>query len=677
GADDGDDGDDGMDDGEDGLSLVTVQIECGSDGATVTLTNPNDQAVTVELSGDGSGSRTIEAGESLTLDGVSDGRYTVATVIDGETLGTQSRTVDCVDDDAGDGNDSDDGDLLEVDVDVTCDDAGATVTVTNENDVTVTADVGGRIVTLAPGENVSYDGVQNGEFDVTTVVDDEAVGTQTVVVDCPDDGAPGDGNDSDDGTDDGDVVQITAEATCTADGGDVTLSNTNDANVTVEVSGDANRTLTFDAGENRTFSGLGDGEYTLTTVVGGEVVGTQTIVVDCADDGAPGDGDDGANVTVDCTEFLVETDLENVTAEVDVLDLGTNETRTLTVQLNGTTNVSLGELDGIADIGVDAALIEEIRVLDDDGDVLAVDSNDDLSVCIELLGIDIADIDTDLALDLGLLENLQNGTSDDELATLTAELNNTQLSLLDGAIEAGDVDQTDLSLVVDGLDDGSLDADELTDALLSGNVGDALDDLLGGDDGTDDFANVTTDCTEFLVETNLENVTVELDLLRLSDDQSRTITAEVDGNTTVSLGDLDQLAGVNLDTVLIEEVRVLDENGTVVDVASNDDLSVCIELLGIDIADIDTDLALDLGLLTDLQDGTNDSELATLTAELNNTQLSLLDGAIEAGDVTDEELSLVVDGLDDGSLDADELTDALLSGNVGDALDDLLGGLLP
>ncbi len=241
---------------------ANVDYTCGVDGAMATVTNDNDAPITVEIGGDASLTETIAAGESLTFEGVADGEYNVTTIVDGREIATETVVVDCPA-------------IGEVDVDVQCGVDGATVTVSNENDVAVDVDVGGRTLTLAPGENQTYTGVQNNEFDVTTLYDGTEVGVQTVVVDCLTDS------------------EVSVEVVCGADGANATVTNDNDVPVTIEVSGDASLTETIAAGENLTFENVPDGEYNVTTIVGGEVVGETTVVVDCADDGDNGDGDAG------------------------------------------------------------------------------------------------------------------------------------------------------------------------------------------------------------------------------------------------------------------------------------------------------------------------------------------------------------------------------------------------
>ena len=204
----------------------------------------------------------------------------------------------------------------------------------------------------------------------------------------------------------------------------------------------------------------------------------------------------------------------------------------------------------------------------------------------------------------------------------------------------------------------------------------------GGENTTDDsggetppWADVTLECASFHVETNVERATVEVDVLDLSTGGTTTTTTTVTGASTVSLGDLGGLVGVNLDVAVVEEVRVLGGDGTVLAADSND-VGLCVETLGIDVASVDADLALDLGLLPDLQASASAGELTTLTAELSGDQLVLLDDALGDGSVSDGELAEIVEALEEGAITAGELTDALLSDDVGDALDTLLGGLI-
>jgi len=120
---------------------------------------------------------------------------------------------------------------------------------------------------------------------------------------------------------------------------------------------------------------------------------------------------------------------------------------------------------------------------------------------------------------------------------------------------------------------------------------------------------------------------------------------------------------------------VLNEDGEVVATETNNDIAACIEVLGVPIADVDSSLALDLGLL-DINDPLNDSQVATLNATLDDTQIGLLNDAFTAGDVNETELQVIVRGLEEGELTADELEAALNSDNVEAAIDELVSNLI-
>lgn len=206
-------------------------------------------------------------------------------------------------------------------------------------------------------------------------------------------------------------------------------------------------------------------------------------------DGAPDDGDNGmdgdANVTIDnCTDALVDTNLSNSSVEVDVLNLVTGDTDTLTVPLNGPTTLSLDEdqslLGNQTGVDLDTATITEVRVLDENGDVVAVDSNDDIAACVEVLGLEVADIDTELALQLSLLtDGLNDGNlTIDDIANLTAGLNDTEIEALNEAIDTSEISQDELVNLATLRENGDLTADEFGSALLSGDVAQAIDDLL-------------------------------------------------------------------------------------------------------------------------------------------------------------------------------------------------------
>lgn len=233
----------------------------------------------------------------------------------------------------------------------------------------------------------------------------------------------------------------------------------------------------------------------------------------------------------------------------------------------------------------------------------------------------------------------------------------------------------------------SFDAELLND-FLDIILGDQIND---GDDVTDgdgDDVSIVRSCEAALVQADVPNATVEVDVLDVTNNTTATVDAgPVDGTTTVSIDELDLTGtGVNADTSVITEVRVVDEDDNVVavDIASTQELIDCVLASDIDLADIDPDLTAQLGLTdgaTDFPalDGTlNDTQLTALDGALNDTELATFDAALEAGTVNDTQVSALADGLISGEITGAEASAAVTSGDIDAALTDLLtsAGLL-
>lgn len=274
-----------------------------------------------------------------------------------------------------------------------------------------------------------------------------------------------------------------------------------------------------------------------------------------------------------------------------------------------------------------------------------------------------------------------DGTQDNDVVDVDGDNNNVDVDLGDG--ETGDDAPADDGDGTDGAPDDGQDGMDGNDG-APGDGGDGGDGTPGdGDDGMDGDANVTIDnCTDALADTNLSNSSVEFDILNLVTGDTDTLTVPLDGPTTLALDEdqslLGDQTGVDLDAATITEARVVDENGDVVAVDSNDDIAACVEVLGLEVTDVDTELALQLGLLTD---GFNDGNLtvddiANLTAGLNNTEIEALNEAIDTGEISQDELVNLANLRGNGEMTAEEFGSALLSGDVAQAIDDLLTSLL-
>lgn len=217
---------------------VVVRAECPDDVAPgrLVITNPNAaQPVSVQISGPSGFETTISnlgAGETTTVDGLANGSYTVTTSrtdIGLLVIGEETVVVDCPDGPPVEPN--------PVTVTASCPNgvAPGRLVLTNPNEtetVSVTIDGPGgftrTVDALGPGESTTIDDLENGSYTVTTSAGGDAVGEETVVVDCPDEPGPGPEPEPDD---DGVVdIDIGDQETGDAQAGtevNVTQSNTN------------------------------------------------------------------------------------------------------------------------------------------------------------------------------------------------------------------------------------------------------------------------------------------------------------------------------------------------------------------------------------------------------------------------------------------------------------------
>ena len=178
-----------------GPRRVDASVECGGDGGTVAVENPNDDTVLVDVEGpDGAdGGRgadaitklyEVDSGEEREFEGLPDGDYLIRTLTEREDeIGWEVVTVGC----------GTKGGLRTLAVEVDCTSDGGKVTVGNPNDETVFADVDGPgdedairgLTEVEPGARARVKGLSDGDYLIRTLTEDEdEVGTETVTVDC-------------------------------------------------------------------------------------------------------------------------------------------------------------------------------------------------------------------------------------------------------------------------------------------------------------------------------------------------------------------------------------------------------------------------------------------------------------------------------------------------------------
>jgi len=321
---------------------VDVQVDCVEADGELTLKNTDSVAVTATvLDSDGNvveADVQIDANGEATISGLDDGEYTVRIeLLDGTVVQEETVTVDCD---------------VSVDVQVDCVEADGELTLKNTNDVAVTVKVTGpngyeESVPIEPNSEQKLSGLADGEYTVETMIDGEVVATVTVTVDCD---AP-------------DPEPVDVDVECVDNAGEVTFTNPNDQNVTVAVgSGQGGPAVTFtlEPGEKETVSGAADGEHTVSTIIDGDVVDTQTIEVDCREE------PNSVDVDVECVEADGEMTLANPNdQEVTVVvsgpedaqvTIGPNEEKTISGPEDGqyTASTVIGQLS----VGTEAVTVD-------------------------------------------------------------------------------------------------------------------------------------------------------------------------------------------------------------------------------------------------------------------------------------------------------------------------------
>ncbi|WP_158204094.1 hypothetical protein [Halomarina oriensis] len=266
-------------DSEDGLSQMRVRSSL-------------DQNVTLDYrvaGSDETGTVEAVAGEDVFFNVNTSGPTTVVLMYEGENVETKNANTvsEC---DLGEPNvDTEDITLTAICTDT--EDDLAKYRVTNENDVAV--DVSYDIYGTDVNGTLSVDANSTAFFTVPTADDGSATVRLFYEDEQIDVKASNTQSDCDLGMENPAGVSI--EYTCSVDGADATVTNDNDVPVTIEVTGDASLNRTIEAGGTVSFENVANGEYNVTTLVDGTVVGEETVVIDCeADDGDDGmdDGDD-------------------------------------------------------------------------------------------------------------------------------------------------------------------------------------------------------------------------------------------------------------------------------------------------------------------------------------------------------------------------------------------------
>lgn len=174
------------------VDQVDAVTKCPEDtgGGLVEVTNPNDETVTVKVTGpDGyDTTETVEAGAERTFDGgLEDGTYDVKTeTTEDDVVGTQTVEVECPppEEDVPTADDVQVTGECPVGADV------GQIAITNENEQPIDVEVAGEEFsatrTVGPSQSESIDEIPEGEYEVRILTTDgEELDTRTVKIDCP------------------------------------------------------------------------------------------------------------------------------------------------------------------------------------------------------------------------------------------------------------------------------------------------------------------------------------------------------------------------------------------------------------------------------------------------------------------------------------------------------------
>jgi uncharacterized protein involved in tellurium resistance len=401
-------------------AVEIVEQACNQSGGVVTVRNPNEEPVQVDVTGPGGYEQrvTVEAGATETFSGLANGDYTVTTLSaineNVYQIGQAQVTVDCPT-------------LEPVAVaSQSCTAAGGSVTVRNPNDAPVQVRVTGpdgfeQTATVQPGGTATFEELPDGEFTVATLSGDgDEVGRTTVTVDCPT------------------VQPVRVTTRCDADGGVLAVENPNEVPVEVTVAGpEGEQTVTVAAGATETLTGLPDGDYRISartaTDDAVEVGANQSqVTVDCPD---------GVEVASTCDAGTGVVEISNpndvpVTVVVTAPDgsetratLQPGQTETLEDVPNGEYTVTTVAADAGYEIATTTVTVEcrELAAVEvseaqcnETGGVLAVRNPNDASVEAVVTGP--GGFERRVALDAGeqaAVAGLDNGTY--EVRTVTAD----------------------------------------------------------------------------------------------------------------------------------------------------------------------------------------------------------------------------------------------------------------
>ena len=305
------------------LEGVDISTQCVDGEGEMTITNPNDEKVIVDvyIAAVYDEQRTLDPGETVTLSGLDNGSYAVETIDadSREIVDLENVQIHCPDDEK---------ELEGVDIEKRCVDGQGEITITNPNDqevdIRVTAEDGTVVetATVEPGNayTVGLNGLDDGNYTIETIVDGEVIDTTTVEIDCPDEEEP-------------EGVNISQD--CVSEDGEIIVENTNyETNVTVDITGPDgySDSVELEPGETATFENLDDGNYTVNTTADGELIASETVEIDCDEERPPGVIVDETKCLDDGGAIVLENRAEGavpVTVTISNQSLGYEQTEEL------------------------------------------------------------------------------------------------------------------------------------------------------------------------------------------------------------------------------------------------------------------------------------------------------------------------------------------------------------
>ena len=253
---------------EQDLQGAIIRVACEDDGGKMTLTNPNNATILAIVTGENGFNTnvTIQAGGEAVIDGLLNGGYLIVTELaaTNQVIGIQCIAVICQE-----------ITLKEVQAIPQCINNTGAIHLKNHNFQDIVVNISGpnsffASVLLTSQEVEAVNDLEDGLYILTTSTagnNSIVIGEQNVTVDCPED-------------------PLEVDSGCVNETGRIILTNLNLVDLNASITGPNNYSnlVLVPANETSAIDGLLDGLYTVASVAGNETLGSQDVLIDCAEE---------------------------------------------------------------------------------------------------------------------------------------------------------------------------------------------------------------------------------------------------------------------------------------------------------------------------------------------------------------------------------------------------------